>query len=81
VCIASGAIFGVKALAFPLLAAPGWWIVRDLSGAFVNHSGNGDNFGAEAMLVSMSAFTFGVVGVMIGVGLRRLVRRARVLRR
>jgi hypothetical protein len=74
ICIASGVIFEFKGLALPLLAAPGWWIYQGISGAFVNRSANGDNLSAEVLLAAIVWLVIGIVGVMLGLGLRIIAR-------
>jgi hypothetical protein len=76
-CIALGAIFGLRGLLLPLIGVPASWIGRDIAGEFVNHSGNGDNFGAEAALSSTFWIVVGAVGVIIGFALRALAREVR----
>ena len=75
-CIASGLLLGVKGFALPALGVPGWWIYRDSTGAFVNHSG-GDNLAALASASAALWLIIGLGGVMIGLGLRTLAVRLR----
>jgi len=54
----------------PLLVVVGVYIVRGSEGCFVNHSGNGGNFAAEARLGAMIFCVIGLLGVVVGVVLR-----------
>jgi hypothetical protein len=76
-CVAAGLSLGAKGLFLPLIGVPALWIEQDSTGAFLNHSGNGDNVAAIAMFGAIVLLVVCVVGVMLGAGLRLLTRRVR----
>jgi hypothetical protein len=77
ICIASGLLLGAKGFALPALGVPGWWMYRDSTGAFVNHSGSGDNLAAVSLASTAQWLMIGLGGVTIGFGLRTLAVRLR----
>jgi hypothetical protein len=68
--IGAGLAFKKWAAALAFAIASGWWIIRDAEGRFVNHSGNGENFGAEALLTATGFCVIGWLGVLVGIILR-----------
>lgn len=64
-----------RGMAVPLVYEFGVWVAKDLSGDFVNHSGNGDNLASEAVLAGTIGFLVGAFGVLAGIGLRGLLSR------
>jgi hypothetical protein len=73
--IAAGFWLRYLGVLLPLLYEGAFWLVQDANGDFVNHSGNGDNPGGLAFGVAQLWFLFGVVGVLVGIGMRRRRRR------
>jgi hypothetical protein len=61
--VLAGLVLKLRAAPLPLLVASGLWIAGDTEGRFVNHSGYGDNFGAEALLGATIFCAIGWLGV------------------
>lgn len=73
--IASGVVLRSRGFAIPVVYEVAVWVAKNLSGDFVNHSGNGDNFAAEATLAGTIGVLVGLLGVLVGLGLRALTLR------
>jgi hypothetical protein len=73
--VAAGLTLKMWAAPLPVLPASGLWLVGDTTGRFVNHSGNGDNLGAEALYGATIFCVVGWLGVLVGITLRLAVER------
>jgi hypothetical protein len=76
--VVSGAALGTRGLLIPAVVEVGWWLERGISLGFFNHTGYGDNVGAERLLLVVAGLALGFAGVLAGCGLRALIRRARI---
>jgi hypothetical protein len=73
--IGCGAVLGSWALGVLVVLAFGYWIDRGIAlGFFHIDKNSGDNLGAERMLAIAGTATIGVFGILLGMGVARLVR-------
>jgi hypothetical protein len=70
-----GAVFSYWGFLAPPLMEAVVWVVRKAEGAFVNHSGSGDNLGALGLGSALIWTVIGLAGVLVGLTLRQILRR------
>jgi hypothetical protein len=73
--ITAGVLFGRWGLLVPGLAELAWWVGGDVSGAWENHSGNGDNLGAVGFRAAVVGGLIGTLGVLAGMAIRAALQR------
>lgn len=66
ISVAGGVIWKARALPLPILYVAALFLVKRSEGAFVNHSGNGDNLEAVAIAGSVVGCVIGLALVCVG---------------
>ena len=75
--LVSGAVLGLRGVFVPTAIELGWWLERGITLGFFNRATNGDNVGAERLLLALAGLAVGIIGALAGYGLRLLFLRSR----